>query len=103
MTPERIYSLVAEDEQEQLRWLDGLADSVEARDSLSIARKQKQEEEGENSSTLGGELMEAKKKTILCAGYLSKKTGNRLTGSVSWLPRYFVLDRGTYFNCDYSI
>ena len=33
-----------------------------------------------------------KKQSIICAGFLQKKTGNRLTGVTTWKDRYFVLD-----------
>jgi hypothetical protein len=94
-TPTRVYLLVAEDEDEQMRWLDALGDTLESRimavreinsPATPLSPRSNQESISDRVAN--------KKKAIIFSGQLSMRSVNRLTSMVTWKDRFFVIANG---------
>lgn len=89
VTPARVYVLVAENEELYLMWLEAVGDAIEFRTAF-----------GEQATSASVRPMSTKLPRrvddIMFAGWLSKKTGNRLTGIETWKDRFFVIMNGMY-------
>jgi hypothetical protein len=90
VTPSRTYKLTASDEDQCLKWLDALSETLEVR-KVTV---QQDESAKRNASLSTAERINALKKTIVYQGGLTMKTSNRLTSFVSWKPKYFVISKG---------
>jgi hypothetical protein len=97
VTPNRTYLLAAEDEDEQIRWVDALADKLEER-KVAIKRENS---DGSANGNISADVdsatrKEAIKGTIVYGGELSKRTVNPIAAVVMWQDRYFVIANGTF-------
>ncbi len=87
MTQSKIYYLVAEDEDEHSKWFDALSDLLEARTIVV-----KDSNDGNKAAVSRSEAI---RNAIMFSGSLYMKTINRITGSVVWKMRYFMIASGS--------
>jgi hypothetical protein len=104
------YVLVGEDEDEALRWLDALSDTLESRTMLvgritaninlmlyrftcCCVRAASNAHEVIDEKEIAKRIMK-KRQSIVLEGDLSMKSVNRLTSVVTWKNRYFVIANG---------
>ncbi len=87
MTQSKVYVLVAEDEDEHSKWFDALSDLLEARTIVV-----KDPSDGNKGAVSRSEAIRS---AIMYSGSLYMKTINRITGSVVWKLRFFVIASGS--------
>lgn len=90
-----VVLLVAEDEDELVRWTDALTETLESR-TMAPTR----ETAGDLDGRQIAKRIAQKKKSIVFEGELDMKSVNKLTSVVTWKKRYFVIANGAaaYFD-----
>ena len=86
-TPQRVYVLAAEDEDNQACWIEALGDAVEARkEALAESAVTEEERRAARQADIS--------KAVQHKGSMLVKTTARLTGIVSWKEYFFALTPG---------
>jgi hypothetical protein len=85
-----MVTIVAEDEEEQMRWLDALSDTLELRE-MAVQREGMKSPTGPTSKE---ERIAAIRNSVVFSGTLAMKSTNRLTFGVTWKDRFFVIASG---------
>jgi hypothetical protein len=85
-TSKQIYLVVAEDEDEMVRWLNALSDAVEYRNT-GIQIDNDEDEPGVDDVERIAEI----KQNMMHSGVVSLRSVNKITGEASWKERFFAI------------
>jgi hypothetical protein len=92
VTPSTLMTIVAEDEDDQIRWIDALSDTLELREMAVQREGMKAPAAG--SQTAKDERITAIRNSVVFSGTLGLKSTNRMTFGVTWKDRFFVIASG---------